>query len=87
MGRRLGGDVDHAERVTKVIRSHPGPPIVASVTDSIMSYGNVVRSEHYVAFLDKLGKMTNTEGEWDVRPVPPLQAPPPGGPFRAELVV
>ena len=33
-----------------------------------MSNGEVVRPHHYVTFMEVLGKMTGTEGTWDIRP-------------------
>jgi hypothetical protein len=69
-GRPAGKEVDHSKRVEDTVPGYKDNPILATHSDSIMSVGNVVRPYHYVTFLEVLGKMTTTVGEWDVRPAP-----------------
>ena len=64
--RDVGTEVGHSALAQPLI---PGQqPIVAHHSEDIMSNGEVVRPAHYVTFLEVLGKMTGTEGTWDVRP-------------------
>jgi hypothetical protein len=64
--RTVGTKVDHSDLAEKLI---PGQkPVVAHHNENIMSNGEMVQPHHYVTFLDALGKMTKTEGKWDVRP-------------------
>ncbi len=64
--RPVGTEVGHSALAQRLI---PGQqPIVAHHDEDIMSNGEVVRPHHYVTFLEVLGKMTDTEGTWDVRP-------------------
>lgn len=66
--RDVGTPVAHSALAEKLI---PGQqPIVAHHSDDIMSNGEVVRPHHYVTFMEVLGKMTGTEGTWDIRPAP-----------------
>jgi len=41
-------------------------PILASDNDAIMSVGEVVAPRHYITFLEALGDVTGTAGEWEV---------------------
>jgi outer membrane protein OmpA-like peptidoglycan-associated protein len=64
--RDVGTAVGHSPLAERLI---PGQqPILAHHSDNIMSNGEVVRPHHYVTFLEVLGKMTDTEGTWDIRP-------------------
>jgi outer membrane protein OmpA-like peptidoglycan-associated protein len=64
--RDVGTPARHSALAERLI---PGQqPILARHDESIMSNGEVVRPHHYVTFLEVLGTMTGTEGEWDVRP-------------------
>jgi outer membrane protein OmpA-like peptidoglycan-associated protein len=64
--RDVGTPVAHSALAEKLI---PGQqPIVARHSEDIMSNGEAVQPYHYVTFLEVLGKMTGTEGTWDVRP-------------------
>ena len=64
--RDVGTAVGHSALAEKLI---PGQqPILAHHSEDIMSNGEVVRPHHYVTFMEVLGKMTDTEGTWDIRP-------------------
>lgn len=53
------------------VRLIPGKTAIQVQEDqSLMSIGDEIRPHHYVTFLDVLGKMTGTEGEWDLGPSP-----------------
>jgi outer membrane protein OmpA-like peptidoglycan-associated protein len=84
--RDVGTRVAHSALAERLI---PGQqPILAHHDEGIMSNGELIRPHHYVTFLEVLGKMTGTEGTWDVRPGPgsaprgpgDFPTPPPGGP-------
>ena len=84
--RTVGAPVAHSALAERLI---PGQqPILAHDSDNIMSAGETIRPHHYVTFLEVLGVMTDTEGEWDVRPGPghspqgpgDFPTPAPGGP-------
>ena len=83
--RPVGTRAAHSALAERLI---PGQqPIVATHNESIMSTGENIQPHHYVTFLEVLGTMTGTEGEWDVKPGPArgrgpgdFPAPPPGGP-------
>jgi outer membrane protein OmpA-like peptidoglycan-associated protein len=71
-GRVVGAPVAHSGLAQRLI---PGQqPIVAHHDESIMSNGEQVRPYHYVTFLEALGNMTGTAGQWGIRP-----GPGPGG--------
>lgn len=71
-GRVVGTPVAHSALAQRLI---PGQqPIVAHHDESIMSNGELVRPHHYVTFLEALGNMTGTTGQWGIRP-----GPGPGG--------
>ena len=79
--RDVGTPVAHSALAQRLI---PGQqPILAHHSDDIMSNGEAVRPHHYVTFLEVLGKMTATEGTWDIRPASPgpgdFPAPAPDG--------
>ena len=79
--RDVGTPVAHSALAQRLI---PGQqPILAHHSDNIMSNGEAVRPHHYVTFMEVLGKMTGTEGSWDIRPVSPgpgdFPAPTPDG--------
>ncbi len=64
--RDVGTRVGHSALAERLI---PGQqPILARHDEDIMSNGEVVQPYHYVTFLEVLGVMTGTAGEWDVRP-------------------
>ncbi|NJL85811.1 MAG: hypothetical protein HC886_07285 [Leptolyngbyaceae cyanobacterium SM1_1_3] len=64
--RDVGTRVAHSALAETLI---PGQqPIVAHHDESIMSNGEVIRPHHYVTFLEALGTMTHTTGQWDVGP-------------------
>ena len=64
--RDVGTPVAHSALAERLI---PGQqPILAHHNEDIMSNGEVVQPHHYVTFLEVLGVMTGTEGEWDIRP-------------------
>jgi outer membrane protein OmpA-like peptidoglycan-associated protein len=66
--RDVGTPVAHSALAEKLI---PGQqPILAHHSEDIMSNGEVVRPHHYVTFMEVLGKMSDTEGTWDIRPAP-----------------
>lgn len=81
-GRRVGDEVDHSKRAQDTVPGYKDNPVLATHSDSIMSAGNVVRPYHYVTFLEVLGTMTGSVGEWDVRPAPARDGagPPTTGP-------
>lgn len=65
-GRTAGTAVAHSALAQKLI---PGQqPIVATDSDNIMSAGQTIRPHHYVTFLEVLGTMTGTEGQWSIGP-------------------
>jgi outer membrane protein OmpA-like peptidoglycan-associated protein len=87
--RPVGTPVAHSALAERLI---PGQePILAHDSDNIMSAGETIRPHHYVTFLEVLGTMTGTAGEWDVRPGPghspqgpgDFPTPAPGGPVTA----
>ncbi|HEY9829685.1 MAG TPA: OmpA family protein, partial [Stenomitos sp.] len=64
--RAVGTKVAHSNLAETLI---PGQqPILATHNDSIMSVGQTIKPHHYVTFLDALGTMTGTTGEWNVGP-------------------
>jgi outer membrane protein OmpA-like peptidoglycan-associated protein len=64
--RDVGTEVAHSDLAETLI---PGQqPIVAHHDESIMSNGEVIRPHHYVTFLEALGTMTSTTGQWEVGP-------------------
>lgn len=66
--REVGERVGHSRLAERLI---PGQrPVLAHHDEDIMSNGEVVRPHHYVTFLEALGLLTGTSGEWDVRPGP-----------------
>jgi outer membrane protein OmpA-like peptidoglycan-associated protein len=66
--RDVGTPVAHSALAQRLI---PGQqPILAHHSEDIMSNGEVVRPHHYVTFMEVLGKMSDTEGTWDIRPAP-----------------
>lgn len=84
--RDVGTRVAHSALAERLI---PGQqPILAHHDEDIMSNGEVIRPHHYVTFLEVLGVMTGTAGQWDVRPGPgtagsgpgDFPTPSPGGP-------
>lgn len=71
--RPVGTPVAHSALAEKLI---PGQqPIVAHHNENIMSNGEVVQPYHYVTFLEALGKMTKTEGQWQIGPGPGPRGP------------
>ena len=65
-GRPVGTQVAHSALAQALI---PGQqPIVATDSDNIMSAGQTIRPQHYVTFLEVLGKMTGTTGQWAIGP-------------------
>jgi outer membrane protein OmpA-like peptidoglycan-associated protein len=88
-GRPAGTPVAHSALAQKLI---PGQqPIVATDSDNIMSAGETIRPHHYVTFLEVLGTMTGTEGQWSIGPglgrpssgPGDFNVPKPGGPKTA----
>jgi outer membrane protein OmpA-like peptidoglycan-associated protein len=83
--RTVGEEVGHSDLAEELI---PGQqPVVAHHSENVMSNGEVVRPHHYVTFLEALGQMTSSEGEWDVGPAVPaplgpgdFPVPDPNGP-------
>lgn len=76
--RTVGTTVAHSDLAQQLI---PGQEaVVAHHDDSIMSVGNEIRPHHYVAFLDALGTMTGTTGEWAIGAGGALRARKPGAP-------
>ena len=64
--RTVGQEVAHSDLAETLI---PGQqPILAHHSENVMSNGEVVRPHHYVTFLEALGTMTSSAGEWDVGP-------------------
>ncbi len=64
--RTVGTEVAHSDLAEELI---PGQqPVVAHHNENIMSNGEMMHPHHYVTFLEALGIMTETPGEWDVRP-------------------
>lgn len=80
--RPVGAPVAHSALAVSLI---PGQqPIVATDNESIMSTGSEIRPYHYVTFLEALGIMTGTTGQWAVGPASPrgpgdFPLPTPGG--------
>jgi outer membrane protein OmpA-like peptidoglycan-associated protein len=65
-GRPVGTPVAHSALAQALI---PGQqPIVATDSDNIMSGGETIRPHHYVTFLEVLGTMTGTTGQWAIGP-------------------
>ena len=74
--RPVGGRPSHSALAERLI---PGQqPVRAHHSDNIMANGEVVRPHHYVAFLEALGKMTGTLGQWDIAPAAGAGAHGPG---------
>jgi hypothetical protein len=66
--RQVGDEVDHSDLSEELI---PGQgPVVATDDERIMSNGEVVMPHHYVTFLEVLGTMTKTTGQWAIGPGP-----------------
>jgi outer membrane protein OmpA-like peptidoglycan-associated protein len=64
--RKAGDPVAHSALAQKLI---PGQqPIVATDNENIMSAGENILPHHYVTFLEVLGTMTKTEGQWTIGP-------------------
>lgn len=64
--RTVGQRVAHSALAERLI---PGQqPIVAHHDESIMANGEVIRPYHYVTFLEALGNLTDTVGQWEVGP-------------------
>ncbi len=64
--RPVGGAPTHAALVQSLM---PGQqPVVAHHSENVMSNGELVRPHHYVTFLEALGTMTGTTGQWDIAP-------------------
>ena len=65
-GRPVGTPVAHSALAQRLI---PGQqPVVATHNENIMSTGETIRPHHYVTFLEVLGTMTGTTGQWAVGP-------------------
>ena len=65
-GRSAGTPVAHSALAQALI---PGQQaIVATDSDNIMSGGETIRPHHYVTFLEVLGTMTGTTGQWAIGP-------------------
>lgn len=86
--RTVGTAVDHSQ-LAEDLGLTPDP-VVAHHSDSIMSNGEVVEPYHYATFLEVLGTMTDTTGQWEAGPGPgpamgpgDFPAPSPGGPAYA----
>jgi outer membrane protein OmpA-like peptidoglycan-associated protein len=68
--RPVGTPVAHSALAQRLI---PGQqPIVAKHSENIMSTGTDVKPHHYVTFLEVLGVMTGTAGQWDIKPAAPV---------------
>lgn len=64
--RPPGTEVAHSDLAEELI---PGQePIVATHNENIMSNGEVIQPYHYVTFLEALGIMTDTTGDWEIGP-------------------
>jgi hypothetical protein len=78
--RPAGTPVAHSALAQRLI---PGQqPILAKHSENIMSTGTDVKPHHYVTFLEVLGVMTGTAGQWDIKPAAPVgdfPAPTPDG--------
>ena len=61
--RDVGTEVAHSDLAENL--GLAADPVVAHHSDSIMSNGEVVEPYHYATFLEVLGTMTNTTGEWE----------------------
>lgn len=86
--REVGTAVAHSQLANDL--GLAADPVVAHHSDSIMSNGEVVEPHHYATFLEVLGTMTDTTGEWSAGPGPgPALGPgdfniaTPGGPRLA----
>lgn len=67
--RPVGGPPSHAPLVQALM---PGQkPVVAHHSENVMSNGEMVRPHHYVTFLEALGTVTGTTGQWDIAPAGP----------------
>ena len=65
-GRPVGTPVAHSALAEKLI---PGQqPIVATDSDNIMAAGQTIRPHHYITFLEVLGTMTGSTGQWTIGP-------------------
>jgi|GEM_PF-2788415 len=72
--RTVGQEVGHSDLAETLI---PGQqPILAHHSENVMSNGETVRPHHYVTFLEALGQMSTSEGEWDVGPAVPAPVGP-----------
>ena len=86
-GRAAGTPVAHSALAERLI---PGQqPILATDNENIMSVGETMQPHHYVTFLEVLGSMTKTEGQWTIGPGPgssssrgPGDFPVPSGPTK-----
>jgi outer membrane protein OmpA-like peptidoglycan-associated protein len=68
--RPVGTPVAHSALAERLI---PGQqPILAKHSENIMSTGTDVKPHHYVTFLEVLGVMTGTAGQWDIKPAAPV---------------
>lgn len=66
--RDVGTEADHSDLAENL--GLTADPVVAHHSDSIMSNGEVVEPYHYCTFLEALGTMTNTTGQWEAGPGP-----------------
>ena len=74
--RPAGSEAAHSDLAERLI---PGQqPIVTHHDASIMSNGEEMRPYHYVTFLEVLGQMTGTTGQWAIGPGGGLRMRQPG---------
>ena len=66
--REVGDEVAHSQMAQNLIEGQQ--PVVAHHSESVMSNGEDIQPCHYVTFLEMLGDMTNTTGQWSVGPGP-----------------
>jgi outer membrane protein OmpA-like peptidoglycan-associated protein len=67
--RPVGAPPTHAPLVQALM---PGQqPVLAHHSENVMSNGEVVRPHHYVVFLEALGTVTKTPGQWDIAAAAP----------------
>ena len=66
--RQVGDEVAHSEIAQNLVEGQE--PVVAHHSESVMSNGEQIKPFHYVTFLEMLGVMTETTGEWKIGPGP-----------------
>ncbi len=64
-GRQVGDKAGHSDTAEELISGQDA--ILVHDNEDIMSAGETIKPYHYVTFLEALGEMTNTRGEWNIK--------------------